>query len=107
MGCVTFSELERVGLLMGSVGDNYRCRLRGRVDVGAYAPDWLGYQICTKEHNGCLNKVRDGYTAPEILGGFFKACTSQLSFNANSRSRESSSILHTLTDSPVVHLNSL
>ena len=72
MGCVTFSELERVGLLMGSVGDNYRCRLCGRVDVGAYAPDWLGYPICTKEHNGCLNKVRDGHTAPEILGASLK-----------------------------------
>ena len=31
---------------MGSVGDNYKCPLCGRVGHGGYAMDWVGYPTC-------------------------------------------------------------
>ena len=45
---------------MGSVGDNYKCPWCGRVGNGGYAPDWLGYPICTDSENACLWKEEAG-----------------------------------------------
>lgn len=45
--CLSILPSERLSCLMGSVGDGFRCPLCGRVDNGGYAPDGLGYPICT------------------------------------------------------------
>ena len=45
---------------MGSVGDNYKCPWCGRVGNGGYAPDWLGYPICTNSEYACLWKEEEG-----------------------------------------------
>ena len=39
---------------MGSVSDDYVCPWCGRVGNGGYAPDWVGYPICTEERCSCL-----------------------------------------------------
>ena len=39
---------------MGSVGEDYRCPWCGRVGAGGYAPDWVGYPICTEGPHSCL-----------------------------------------------------
>ena len=53
---------------MGRVDDDYRCPLCGRVGAGGYAPDTIGYPICTKDPYSCLDKVIEGKTSPEIVG---------------------------------------
>jgi hypothetical protein len=45
---------------MGSVGDNYKCPWCGRVGNGGYAPDWVGYPICTFGEYACLWKEVKG-----------------------------------------------
>ena len=39
---------------MGSVGPNFSCPWCGRVGRGGYAPDWVGYPICSSEPHSCL-----------------------------------------------------
>ena len=39
---------------MGSVSDDYVCPWCGRVGNGGYAPDWVGYPICTEGRFSCL-----------------------------------------------------
>ena len=39
---------------MGSVGPRYRCPWCGRVGNGGYAPDPIGYPICTEGEYSCL-----------------------------------------------------
>ena len=53
------SVCERISL-MGSVGDDHKCPLCGRVGNGGYAVDWLSIgPICTgtKFASNCLQKV--------------------------------------------------
>ena len=42
---------------IGSVGDDYRCPLCGRVGNGGYAVDVIGYTICTEGPYSCLDKM--------------------------------------------------
>ena len=42
---------------MGSVDDNYRCPWCGRVGMGGYSPDWVGYPICDVGPNNCLRQT--------------------------------------------------
>ena len=39
---------------MGSVGDDYRCPLCGRIGNGGYVLDGVGYPICTDGDHSCL-----------------------------------------------------
>ena len=39
---------------MGSVGRDYRCPWCGRTGFGGYAPDRVGYPICTRGRFSCL-----------------------------------------------------
>ena len=39
---------------MGSVGDDYVCPWCGRAGNGGYAPDPIGYPICTEGRYSCL-----------------------------------------------------
>ena len=39
---------------MGSVPVDYKCPLCGRKGMGGYAPDGLGYPICTEGDYSCL-----------------------------------------------------
>ena len=39
---------------MGSVGADYKCPWCGRVGNGGYAPDAVGYPICTLGAHSCL-----------------------------------------------------
>ena len=39
---------------MGSVPDNYKCPLCGRVGNGGYALDGVGFPICTEGYYSCL-----------------------------------------------------
>ena len=39
---------------MGSVDVDYTCPWCGRVGNGGYAPDWVGYPICTEGRFSCL-----------------------------------------------------
>ena len=39
---------------MGSVGRDYKCPWCGRIGNGGYAPDSLGYPLCTGGTHSCL-----------------------------------------------------
>ena len=39
---------------MGSVGTEFACPWCGRVDVGGYSPDQVGYAICASGQYDCL-----------------------------------------------------
>ena len=39
---------------MGSVGENYKCPLCGRVGNGGYSMDGIGFPICTEGDYSCL-----------------------------------------------------
>ena len=39
---------------MGSVSGDYVCPWCGRQGNGGYAPDWIGYPICTEGDFSCL-----------------------------------------------------
>ena len=55
--------------IMGSVGENYRCPLCGRTGHGGYAMDDIGYPVCTRAGNSCLNKVADHNLKPWHIVG--------------------------------------
>jgi hypothetical protein len=44
-----------LSLIMGSVGEDYVCPWCGRMGAGGYAPDPLGYPICTEPPHACLD----------------------------------------------------
>ena len=53
--------------IMGSVGENYKCPLCGRTGHGGYAPDGIGYPVCTVGANNCLNKLIHGSNSSDIV----------------------------------------
>ena len=56
---------------MGSVGDDYRCPLCGRIGNGPYALDtrWIGvgYPICTEGDHSCLQQIMDEHRTPNDI----------------------------------------
>ena len=53
---------------MGSVGDNFKCPLCGRVGNGGYALDGVGFPVCTEGEFSCLwfQLVDTGLTVTDV-----------------------------------------
>ncbi len=49
---------------MGSVSEDYKCPLCGRIGNGGYALDSVGYPICTGGEYACLDRILDKDISP-------------------------------------------
>ena len=52
---------------MGSVGDDYVCPHCDGRGYGGYAPDGLGYPICTEGKANCLDKLLEGLSTRAMV----------------------------------------
>ena len=61
---------------MGSVRQDYKCPLCGRVGNGGYSPDNVGFPICTPGPHNCLDKATSDITPVGIIRDALEAVLS-------------------------------
>ena len=52
---------------MGSVGDDYRCPLCGRIGMGGYSMDGINFPVCTTGTFNCMDMISRGAPPTEIV----------------------------------------